>query len=117
MNLQLEQLQYQVRGEEPESVNSKKLLNLNWTPQESDSAAHDDATQLVYKCKFDLLLDIVTAHLKVIGTFKNNNAFDAFNLIPSFQSCYIGRFYYLKISISLSNGDTVHIKVPVDFEK
>lgn len=116
MNLQLEQLQYKVPGEEPESIDSKNLSNLNWTHQDSDSAAHDD-TQLVYKCKFDLLMDIVTAHLKVIGTFKNNNAFDAFNLVPSFQSCYIGRFYYLKISISLSNGDTVHIKVPVDFEK
>lgn len=117
MNLQLEHLQYQVAGEDPESVNSKNLLNLNWTHQDSDPSAYDDATQLVYKCKFDLLLDIVTAHLKVLGTFKNNNAFDAFNLVPSFQSCYIDRFYYLKISINLSNGDTVHLKVPVDFEK
>lgn len=117
MNLQLEHLKYQVPGEDPESINSKSLFNLNWSHQDSNPAVHDDATQLVYKCKFDLLLDIVTAHLKVLGTFKNNNAFDAFNLVPSFQSCYIDRFYYLKISISLSNGDTVHLKVPVDFEK
>ncbi|CUM52197.1 unnamed protein product [Debaryomyces fabryi] len=114
MNLQIEDLQYQVPGENVQSANSKNLSNLNWTPQ---VANEEDPTQLEYKCKFSLFLNVAKAHLKVIGTFKNANAFDTFCLVPSFQSCYIGRFYYLKINISLSNGDSVHLKVPVDFEK
>lgn len=114
MNLQIEDLKYQVPGGSVQEVNSKNLTNLNWTPE---VANEEDPGQLEYKCKFNLYLNVVSAHLKVIGTFKKANAFDAFFLVPSFQTCYIGRFYYLKIKISLSNGDCVHLKVPIDFEK
>ncbi|OBA23395.1 hypothetical protein METBIDRAFT_29874 [Metschnikowia bicuspidata var. bicuspidata NRRL YB-4993] len=36
----------------------------------------------------------------------------ALTLVPSFQSCIIGRYYYLLIEIKLGNGETMPVKVP-----
>lgn len=38
-------------------------------------------------------------------------------LVPSFQSCIIGRLYYLKINTKLQNGESVFLKVPVTIER
>lgn len=38
-------------------------------------------------------------------------------LVPSFQSCIIGRLYYLKINAKLQNGEMITLKVPVTIER
>ena len=38
-------------------------------------------------------------------------------LVPSFQSCIIGRLYYLKINAKLQNGEPITLKVPVTIER
>ncbi|CAH2351084.1 hypothetical protein CLIB1423_02S11870 [[Candida] railenensis] len=38
-------------------------------------------------------------------------------LLPSFQSCIIGRLYYLKVSIHLQHAEPTIIKIPISIEK
>lgn len=38
-------------------------------------------------------------------------------LVPSFQTCIIGRIYYLRVNCKLQNGDTFSLKVPVTIER
>lgn len=45
------------------------------------------------------------------------DAADAGCLVPSFQSCIVGRFYYLKLQVRFSNGDALALKVGVKVEK
>lgn len=42
---------------------------------------------------------------------------DSYALVPNFQSCIIGRYYYLKIQIKLHNHDSMFVKVPVTIRK
>ncbi|CAK7893229.1 hypothetical protein CAAN1_08S02388 [[Candida] anglica] len=38
-------------------------------------------------------------------------------LVPSFQSCIIGRLYYLKITISMQHAEPIVMKIPINIEK
>lgn len=39
---------------------------------------------------------------------------EQFEFIPSFQACYVGRLYYIKVSIALDNGQKVFAKLAVN---
>ena len=54
--------------------------------------------------------------VRMIGSGTNSQPGE-FCLIPDFQSCYLARLYHFKISIKLSNGEKVSIKVPAIIQK
>lgn len=63
----------------------------------------------------------VTVNLKKLFTLEGSVLGDeasneSYALIPNFQSCIIGRAYYLKVLVKLQNNDSLSIKVPVSIQ-
>lgn len=72
------------------------------------------AQNATYTKTIDVVVDI--NHALTREASNDDLAGEAFALVPSFQSCIIGRYYYLKINVKLQNQDVVPIKVPVTIE-
>lgn len=59
-------------------------------------------------------------YIKTIDIFTDINSIfkektqEVFTLVPSFQSCFLGRMYFLNISVKLQNHDPVYMKIPFD---
>lgn len=69
-----------------------------------------------YQKTFDFALDMDTMQLKGYDP-SLERACDRFTLVPSFQLCFLGRMYYLRMSFGLLNGEFIHLKVPVNVSK
>lgn len=117
MNLEIDDLKYVVAGQQPQTVTPKNLSKLEWSHQNMGMSASSDSNQVEYSSKFDLLVSLDSAHLKTTGNAKCHKTFDNVSLLPSFQSCSMGRFYYVKIVMGLSNNEMIRLKVPVTIEK
>ncbi|KAK6456137.1 Bul1 N terminus-domain-containing protein [Scheffersomyces xylosifermentans] len=46
----------------------------------------------------------------------NSSENDSYCLVPNFQSCIVGRSYYISISVKLSNNEVYIIKVPLTIQ-
>ncbi|KAK6205433.1 Bul1 N terminus-domain-containing protein [Scheffersomyces amazonensis] len=68
---------------------------------------------------FTLKLNLETCRLKTPDSKKDVGvkAYDEFHLVPNFQYCYMARLYYIKVTLVLSNGDYVRVKIPVSIQK
>lgn len=69
---------------------------------------------------FKLMLDATKAQrktAKVAPLAPGYSAVDEFCLVPSFQSCYLSRMYFLRLYISFSTDQLVELKVPLTIVK
>lgn len=85
-------------------TNTKNLVDWN---QISDSN---------YTKELEVTVDLkklFTLEGSVLGDEASN---ESYALIPNFQSCIIGRAYYLKVLVKLQNNDSLSIKVPVSIQ-
>ena len=48
---------------------------------------------------------------------ETSKSYDRFTLVPDFQSCFMSRMYYIRLTVHLSNGSFSNIKVPVRIQK
>lgn len=64
-----------------------------------------------YETQFEIHLDLAKVSTKGVRV----KAFDEFTLVPDFQSCYMGRFYYLRVYFDF--GSRVLVKVPVSIQR
>ncbi|EDK40625.2 hypothetical protein PGUG_04723 [Meyerozyma guilliermondii ATCC 6260] len=82
------------------------------------SIPYKSVTQETTKMKFtkSFTLNVDMDSVRMIGSGTNSQPGE-FCLIPDFQSCYLARLYHFKISIKLSNGEKVSIKVPAIIQK
>ncbi|RCK63363.1 Ubiquitin ligase-binding protein BUL2 [Candida viswanathii] len=44
-------------------------------------------------------------------------AYNRFNFVPDFQTCYMSRLYHIRLNFILVNGDVAHIRVPANIQK
>ena len=88
------------------SENPTNLSRLPWVQK-------DPTTFLL---QVNVAIDLETLHLK--GEMPTTEkAHSKYCLVTSFQSCTIGRLYYLKVVLKLSNNDSVRFLLPVTVEK
>lgn len=70
----------------------------------------------VYMKKVKLLIDLKNVFSKETSSSHEDIGADAYSLVPSFQSCIIGRSYYLKLHIKFQNSDLIYLRVPVTIQ-
>lgn len=70
-----------------------------------------------FEKELQVRLDLEGLFSKADSRLSDQLAPDALCLIPSFQSCILGRYYYVNITIKLQNGDAITSKVGLRIEK
>ncbi|KAI3402993.2 BUL1 [Candida oxycetoniae] len=97
-------------------VNGKKYtskVGLFWSITPTSETRN---TLVTATTSFDLSIDLTKLSLK--GSSPSSvPSYKRFNLVPSFQSCFMARFYFLTLTITLSQNDCARIKIPVIIEK
>lgn len=79
-------------------------------------AEPDDKSGRLFSKKFDLVFNLNECHLKGVEN-KNKKGFDYITLVPSFQTCYMARLYFIKITVKLQNGEALLVNVPLTIER
>ncbi|CAK9436886.1 uncharacterized protein LODBEIA_P14080 [Lodderomyces beijingensis] len=81
-------------------------------------SASDSTKSQLFHASLRLALDLKRLSVKgyPVGMDKEKS-YDKLNLVPSFQSCYLARFYHLSLKIVVSHGDCVRLKVPLYIDK
>lgn len=87
-------------------IEHAKLSPSNWTNEAS--TVPSGRLSRIYVSHNTLSLDLDNLKMK---------KGEEYTLIPSFQSCVIGRLYYLKVTIAVPNGDPLVVKLPLSIEK
>ncbi|KAI5961629.1 BUL1 [Candida pseudojiufengensis] len=105
----------------------EKIMNLVCNDIKVDEQKYTPKTKLNWQrtqsqtlsTSFNLNINLHNLSLKGISTSKDLKlkSFNKFNLVPNFQNCFLIRFYHLKLSFELSNGDCIRIKIPITIEK
>ena len=88
------------------SENATSLSRLPWVQKDPNT----------FLLQVNVAIDLETVYLK--GEMPTaEKAHSNYCLVTSFQSCTIGRLYYLKVVLKLSNNDSVRFLLPVTVEK
>lgn len=109
MNLKVEDAKM-VNSTTQKAISIKEINSMKWEPSSSNEVCK----------KFDLCLNLASARMKATSGMSASPAYRFYNdftLVPSFQSCHIARFYYIKVMIVISNGEVVRMKMPVKIGK
>ncbi|CUM62583.1 uncharacterized protein PRCAT00000135001 [Priceomyces carsonii] len=107
MNLELTDILIQANGNEYEN-NQRSLSAIRSISTCSSKPGNK---------RFNLIVNLDSAKLKGDNKKHTVPSYDRFCLLPSFQSCFMGRFYYLRVTFHLSNNTIVNVKVPVTIQK
>jgi hypothetical protein len=83
-----------------------KLNTMSWTKETTDT------NKTLYSKKFELRLDVRGCYVK--GAEKQNS--EQITLVPSFQTCLMARIYYIRITVKLTNGESLFINVPLTIQ-
>lgn len=83
-----------------------KLCKLAWLQKDANT----------YLLQINVAVDLETLLLKGEQA-ENVKAHSKYCLVTSFQSCTVGRLYYLKVVLKLSNNDYVRFLLPITVEK
>lgn len=95
-----------LRSTNGEKLNHRYINNQEWVRQ-------PDGT---YSKTFDVDVDLDSMQLKGYP-LSDVRACDRFTLVPSFQSCHLGRMYHLRVTAGLLTGEYIHLKLPVNVAK
>lgn len=89
----------------------------NWGEPVSSRKLNGDHDEYTFSKKIDLSVDLQNLQLKDLMNLSHEDlSSEAYTLVPSFQSCIIGRYYTLKVLVKLQNHDVVIIKVPISIQ-
>lgn len=88
--------------------------NLGAVPWE-ESQSSVNPNYKIFTKKVNLHVDLDNCHLKG-GSLGKKSAFDTICLVPDFQTCFLGRLYYMRIGVTHKNGVTQVVHVPVTVE-
>jgi len=72
--------------------------------------------QEVYSKKVNLRIDLKNVFSKDNTGSHDDLGVDAYCLVPSFQSCIIGRAYYLRLHVKLQNNDLMYFRIPITIQ-
>lgn len=90
----------------------KNLATIPW--QESQSPVNPNYK--FFTKQVQLHIDLESCCLKGSNVAGSKSAFDTICLVPDFQSCFLARFYYMRISVKHKNGISQVVHVPVSIE-
>lgn len=104
---QLKTKSINLKVEDIEGFSEKTFNSMVWKENGGD-----------YEKKINVKINLDSLRMRSLDTKKSSvKAHDLFTLVPNFQCCRMGRMYYIKISIGLSTGEYMHIKLPVVVQK
>ncbi|CAI5758578.1 unnamed protein product [Candida verbasci] len=78
-------------------------------------SVEENTQNQVYSKKLSIKMDLNNCSLK--GTEFPMKGLDTIVLVPNFQSCYMGRLYYVKVSVRMSHGVNLILNVPLEIYK
>lgn len=82
----------------------------------SSQEAKASSDQEVFSKKVNILVDLKNVFSKDNTGSHDDLGVDAYSLVPNFQSCIIGRAYYLRLHVKLQNNDLMYLRVPVTIQ-
>lgn len=98
-----------------ESKVNSDIATAPWKFVSSDEAKPASDKE-VYTKKVNLLIDLKNVFSKENTASHDDLGADAYSLVPNFQSCIIGRAYYLKLHIKLQNNDLLYLRLPIKIQ-
>lgn len=101
-------------------IDDFKIENFSSVDSFSRSNWSYNSKEESYRKEMNLLINTESAILKSLNVNHNMKTYKSYNefcLVPSFQTCRLGRAYYYRVMITLSNNETFQFKVPVTIEK
>lgn len=111
INLQIPK--YQLVMKTPKSHSSHNSVTT--IPWEQVKSTHDDYS--LYSKNFDLHIDLRDCQVKGPNSHPPpGTSLDHLTLVPTFQTCFMSRLYYLKISIKISTGELLTVNAPMHIE-
>ncbi|CAG87012.2 DEHA2D09108p [Debaryomyces hansenii CBS767] len=111
INLQIPK--YQLIMKSPKSHSSH--TSIATIPWEQLKSTHDDYS--LYSKTFDLNIDLKDCQMKGPTSHPPpGTSLDHFTLVPTFQTCFMSRLYYLKIGIKINTGELLTVNVPMHIE-
>lgn len=48
-----------------------------------------------------------------MSAYTSTPSFDKYNIVPSFQNCFMGRIYYVQLKLEILNGNITTTKIPI----
>ncbi|KAI5961262.1 uncharacterized protein KGF55_004187 [Candida pseudojiufengensis] len=90
--------------------NFASINQVAWVKTVEQSTKGNEAFEdIKYVKKFNLEIDM--------GSLQLRPSLSDFCLVPDFQSCLIGRVYYLKIDFRLHTAEKVSLRIPIVLQK
>lgn len=111
MNLDILEVKFE-RSSESGTGYYKNIGAVPW--EESRSSVNPNYK--IFTKKVKLHVDLDSCHVKGGGVPGKKSAFDVICLVPDFQTCFLIRLYYMRISVKHKNGFTQVVHVPVTVE-
>lgn len=75
-----------------------------------------DGDQEVFSKPVNISVDLGNVFSKESNLSHDEFTAEAYSLVPNFQSCIIGRAYYLRLNIKLQNNDSMTVRVPISIQ-
>ncbi|KAF3993491.1 hypothetical protein FT663_01826 [Candidozyma haemuli var. vulneris] len=91
--------------------NSFKVENVKSDVQGGWRSADDKGMK--YKKKIGVSINLDGLFNKDMNRSSDDISAEAVCLVPTFQGCIVGRYYYMSLQVKLSNNDTLTVKVPL----
>ncbi|WEJ93080.1 hypothetical protein PSN45_000540 [Yamadazyma tenuis] len=76
--------------------------------------AGTDSMKGQYKKSLDIFIDLNSVLSKEIAISSEDLQKGCFTLVPGFQTCIMGRLYFLKITVKFQNHESISLKLPLD---
>lgn len=106
-----------IKFRESKLVDAARIIHSNELPV---NLALTESAPGVYTHEFEVDMDVTKAQ-KYTGEVKQLPANYCFNselcLVPSFQTCFLARIYYIRLVITFSTGDKAELKLPATIAK
>lgn len=93
----------------------KHINSLEWLAASSGQVTPSPGSAEFHKV-VKIPIDLTQAQLTPLAVPTNVPSYDRFCLIPSFQLCFVGRYYYLAV-VFVVGGESFEVRVPVVVNK
>ena len=85
-----------------------EVKSLQWQEEQSEKGK-------LFTKKFAVRMNLNNCSLK--SNDNSSKGLDRITLVPSFQTCFASRLYYIKMTVRLNHGDSLLVNVPLNIHR
>ena len=86
----------------------QRSKSLQWQEEQSEKGK-------LFTKKFAVRMNLNNCSLK--SNDNSSKGLDRITLVPSFQTCFASRLYYIKMTVRLNHGDSLLVNVPLNIHR